>query len=56
MILLFGAQRLPEVVRAIGNAIREFKNALTDKDGEAKENPEKTQKMKRQVYGGRIRF
>ena len=34
-LLLFGANRLPEIGRALGSAIREFKNALNgplDKD------------------------
>jgi len=29
-LLLFGANRLPETARAMGLALREFKNALTD--------------------------
>ncbi len=33
-ILLFGANRLPESVRAIGKAIREFRAAVTSQDGE----------------------
>jgi len=31
-ILLFGANRLPETARAIGQAIREFKNGFAGKD------------------------
>ncbi len=31
-ILLFGANRLPETVHAIGKAIREFKNGLAGDD------------------------
>lgn len=29
-MLLFGANRLPEIARALGKGIREFKDALTD--------------------------
>lgn len=31
-LLLFGANRLPETARAMGKAIREFKDALAGKD------------------------
>lgn len=31
-MLLFGANRLPEVARAMGKAIREFRLAVTEKD------------------------
>ncbi|GHS85663.1 hypothetical protein AGMMS49957_02230 [Synergistales bacterium] len=31
-LVLFGAKRLPEVGRAAGNAIREFKSALNAND------------------------
>jgi len=31
-LLLFGANRLPESARAIGQAMREFRKALTDKE------------------------
>lgn len=40
-LLLFGASRLPETGRAIGRAIREFKDALTGKDEESKTNAAK---------------
>lgn len=33
-ILLFGANRLPDVARGFGGMFREFKNAITEKDGE----------------------
>lgn len=31
-MLIFGSSRLPEAVRAVGKAIREFKDALNDKE------------------------
>ncbi len=34
-ILLFGVNRLPETARAMGRGIREFRDALTGRDGEA---------------------
>jgi sec-independent protein translocase protein TatA len=37
-LVLFGAKRLPEVGRAAGDAIREFKSAL---NGAAKPEPQK---------------
>ena len=30
VLLLFGAKRLPEIGRALGDGIREFKRALSD--------------------------
>ncbi len=37
-LLLFGANRLPETARAIGQAVREFRAAVTGKDTESKTN------------------
>ncbi|CAG0945440.1 Sec-independent protein translocase protein TatAy [Anaerolineae bacterium] len=37
-LLVFGANRLPETARAIGQAMREFRNAVTGKDVESKTN------------------
>jgi len=34
-ILLFGANRIPETARAIGQAIREFRNATSGKDNDS---------------------
>jgi len=31
-LLLFGAKRLPEIAKALGQSIREFKKSLGDKD------------------------
>ena len=37
LVLLFGANRIPEVARGIGAAMREFRDAVTGKDSESKE-------------------
>lgn len=42
-VLLFGAQRLPEVGAALGRAIREFKKNLHETEDEIKK-PEETKK------------
>lgn len=38
VLLLFGAKRLPEIARGLGESIREFKKSVTgwDKEGEGK--------------------
>ena len=41
-ILIFGANRLPEVARGIGQAMREFRNGITGKDTETKPNTDKS--------------
>lgn len=33
VLLLFGAKRLPEIGRALGEGIREFKRAMKDSEG-----------------------
>ncbi len=33
VLLLFGAKRLPEIGRALGEGIREFKKSIKDIDG-----------------------
>ncbi len=43
VLLLFGAKRLPEIGRALGEGIREFKKALregTGGDSNQKQNPQ----------------
>ena len=41
ILLLFGAKRLPEIARGMGQAIKEFKNSISDigkdKDKDTKE-------------------
>jgi sec-independent protein translocase protein TatA len=39
VLLLFGARRLPEVARGLGSGMREFKDAVTGKDGDTEERP-----------------
>ncbi len=34
VLLLFGAKRLPEIGRAVGEGIREFKKSLKDQSGD----------------------
>ena len=41
-ILIFGANRLPEVARGIGQAMREFRNGITGKDPETKSDADKS--------------
>ncbi len=36
--VLFGANRLPEMARALGKGIREFRDAVTGKDDDASSN------------------
>ena len=36
ILLLFGAKRLPEIGRALGEGIREFKKSLKDSEEEKK--------------------
>ena len=44
VLLLFGAKRLPEVGKALGKAIREFKKGLQGVKEEQKESDEKEDK------------
>ncbi|HTY44380.1 MAG TPA: twin-arginine translocase TatA/TatE family subunit [Patescibacteria group bacterium] len=36
-LLVFGAAKLPEIGRALGRTIKEFKNSLKETDGDASE-------------------
>jgi sec-independent protein translocase protein TatA len=37
ILLLFGAKRLPELARGLGQSIREFKNSISGVDKEEKD-------------------
>jgi len=39
VLLLFGAKRLPEIGRALGEGIREFKKSLRDGSGQDSDEP-----------------
>lgn len=39
VLVLFGAKRLPEIGRALGEGIREFKKSLKDESDHKSENP-----------------
>ncbi len=41
VLLIFGAGRLPQIARSLGEGIKEFKKSITGKD---KEESEKTEK------------
>lgn len=38
VLLVFGANRLPELARSMGKSIREFKSAVSDRDKDAQAN------------------
>jgi sec-independent protein translocase protein TatA len=44
IVLLFGARKLPELARGLGQGIREFKKAA--RDAEKTESPEKMEESK----------
>lgn len=35
VVLLFGAKKIPELMRGVGKGIKEFKDASDDKEGES---------------------
>jgi sec-independent protein translocase protein TatA len=40
IIILFGAKKIPDLMKGIGQGVREFKNASK---GDSQDNPEKTE-------------
>ena len=44
VLVIFGASRVPEVGRALGKGIREFRSSVTGKDEEAKDEPKAEEK------------
>jgi sec-independent protein translocase protein TatA len=47
VLLLFGSTRLPKLARSLGQASKEFKAGIQDKDGEAKPDPDEPVTMTR---------
>jgi sec-independent protein translocase protein TatA len=43
ILLLFGVKRVPEIGRALGKGIREFKSSVEGKDGEPAKEEETTE-------------
>jgi sec-independent protein translocase protein TatA len=46
-LLLFGARRLPEIGRAVGSGLREFKNAIAGGDEPGEDEPKPTKQTRR---------
>lgn len=41
LILLFGAKKIPELMKGVGKGIKEFKDATKDNGGQDKSEPKK---------------
>ena len=39
VVLLFGAKKIPELMKGVGKGIKEFKNATAKEDSEEEERP-----------------
>jgi sec-independent protein translocase protein TatA len=39
VVILFGARRIPELMKGLGQGIREFKHGMKDGDDEPKDKP-----------------
>ena len=44
VLLLFGAKRIPELMRGIGKGMKSFKDGMNGKDDEASDKPSDTEK------------
>lgn len=44
VLLLFGAKRIPELMRGMGKGVKSFKDGMNGKDGEASDKPSDTEK------------
>ncbi|MFH1062945.1 MAG: twin-arginine translocase TatA/TatE family subunit [Candidatus Omnitrophota bacterium] len=40
LLLLFGASKLPEIARSLGQSINEFKKTMNSKDDKTKDKPD----------------
>ena len=52
ILLLFGAKRLPEMGRNLGQSIREFKEGLGGKEVPEKRSPEAVEKVEEKANAG----
>lgn len=43
-LLLFGAKRIPELMRGMGKGVKSFKDGMNGKDEEASDKPSDTEK------------
>ena len=44
VLLLFGAKRIPELMRGMGTGVKSFKDGMNGKDEEASDKPSDTEK------------
>ena len=44
VLLLFGAKRIPELMRGMGKGVKSFKDGMNGKDEEASDKPSDTEK------------
>ncbi len=55
VLLLFGAKRLPEMGRSLGQSIKEFKEGFDDKEVSDKRHPAAVQKVEEKADSGTVR-